>query len=46
MKRVEHGNSIAGDHRLAVDRERLGPQLPGGARDPRVSVGSRRTISR
>jgi hypothetical protein len=39
MERIEHGYAVgAGDDRLAVDGERLGPQLGGGRGDRRIAV--------
>jgi hypothetical protein len=40
VERVEHGDAVgARDHRLAVQRERLGPQLGGGRGDGGIAVG-------
>jgi hypothetical protein len=40
VQRVEHGDPIlAGDHRLAVQGERLGAQLGGGRSDGGIAIG-------
>ena len=41
MERIEHGYAVgAGDHRLTVEREGLGPQLGGGRDDGGIAIGS------